>query len=205
MKKSSTEYYKRRLIKELQRDISEIEIGYYSTGLDKDEAIAADEIEQMIFLLKNRKASLVRAIVFDNCLFIEDLITHGIKHFILKNNSRLKRSHKYPIASSNTSAKKALYELLESGRSVGFKDKIVILESAGLIDIRISRQLSAINTIRNKCAHNWDIDKVIRQNVNRAQKKNPILQYKGFNLNKKRGLEKFLKDCAHLITYFVSK
>ncbi len=52
----------------------------------------------------------------------------------------------------------------------------------GLLSPSEYRSLSKLNTIRNRCSHNWGLNQFIRRKVRPSKKKRPLLEYEGRNL-----------------------
>ena len=53
-----------------------------------------------------------------------------------------------------------MHELLEGERSIGFKNKLELARSIGLLSPTEYRSLSKLNVIRNRCSHNWGLNQL---------------------------------------------
>jgi len=153
-----------RKIQKLRREIAEIEDAFYG-ATDGDP-------ENVYFFLKLKRDHALRGIILELHLSLEDLIAHAIRNKLLAGFSvRTPRTH-------------SMHELLEGERSIGFKNKLELARSIGLLSPTEYRSLSKLNAIRNRCSHNWGLNQFIRRKIRPAKKKRPLLEYEGRNLYK---------------------
>jgi hypothetical protein len=84
--------------------------------------------------------------------------------------------------------------MLYGAGSLGFDMKLNFALALGLISPAAKAKLMELNTIRNKCSHNWLLKAPQRRNRRPAQKKPPLLLYEGRDLHKTIALKDFIGE-----------
>lgn len=200
-RKKITIIEQKKILKRLEKELEEIQAKHFYG--DEDLAYSDFDFYYLKYILKQRKDALIRSLVLRDCLFIEDLLTHKIKSHLLKNNPRIKSRKKYLVRSTKSTSLRYLDLLLEGDLSIGLRKKIDLARGMGLIDRGTYEQILEINKVRNKCAHNFDLEGVVRRYRKRKGKKPYILTYKNKNLYDKQSLKQFMDDCSKVIFSFV--
>jgi hypothetical protein len=155
---------KERQLAELTADIARIEKSFFqSKGADLD---------QQYHEVKRKREHLLRSIVLELHLSIEDIITAAIGNALLQ--GRLIRS---PIGHT-------IRDLLQDDRPIGFRHKLMLARSFNLITKKEFADLTELNTVRNRCSHTWLLDKVTRRKIKPSKPKKPLLRWRGTNLYK---------------------
>lgn len=117
---------------------------------------------------------MIRSAVLQMHTAIEDLLN---LHIIFRIAGKARRS-----PSRNESAR-ALHRMLFGGGSLGFEMKLNFALALRLINGRTKDRLVILNTLRNKCSHNWVLKVPVRYGKRPAQKKPPLLLYEGHDLH----------------------
>lgn len=178
--------YVERKIRRLSREIAEIDRRFYDAGInDRDRTLHAG-------MLERRRDDIVRSIVLQLHTAMEDLLNSMIVCRLLdaKPQTRKKKMR--------TSRGKALDKALHGGGSIGFGMKVNLALTLGIIRSSAARDLSDLNTLRNKCSHNWLLAQPVRRGRRPAQRKPPILHYKGGDLHKLPSLNLLLETVGPL-------
>jgi hypothetical protein len=89
---------------------------------------------------------------------------------------------------------RALRSLLIGGGSIGFDRKIALALALRVITSRTRDRLQILNTLRNKCSHNWVLKVPTRYGKRPAQKKPPLLLYEGRDLHSVPVLKDFVSE-----------
>lgn len=173
-------------IAHVEKEIQAIETFFYG-GDEKD-------LENRYFLLKLKRDQVIRGIVLELHLSIDSIIDSLITCYLLRNNP--KSSGIYDRSRSDL--RNSIEDLVSGDHSVNFKNKIVLLRSAGIIRKSQFDDLATLNKIRNKCAHNWMINSLIRRRVKRTKQKKHLLEYNGKNLYKLDIFKDFIGEYGHL-------
>lgn len=168
------------MISRLEREIAEIQEATYPQD-DKDRVLYASRLER-------KRDDVVRSTVLQLHTAIEDLLTTLILYCLLEiTDPKLKHRLR-----SNKA--KALRELLQGNRSIGFAMKLNLAVGLGLINVRLQEQLMDMNSLRNKCAHNWLLKAPVRHGKRPKQLKPPLLQYRNRDLHKVAVLTEFIDE-----------
>ncbi len=77
---------------------------------------------------------------------------------------------------------------------MGFEMKLNLAFVMGLLNAKTRERLSELNTIRNKCSHNWLLNAPVRRGRRATQKKVPLLLYDGRDLHKAEVLKDFVAE-----------
>lgn len=97
-----------------------------------------------------------------------------------------------------TARGKALHKLLFSAEGYGFDMKLNFAIAIGALTEVSKKKLAELNTLRNKCSHNWLLKRPIRRGRRPLQKKPPLLQFKGKDLHNVETLEEFCGEFGAL-------
>jgi hypothetical protein len=124
----------------------------------------------------------VRSTVLQMHTAIEDLLNSYIALNVLgPDRRRLSRSQ----------SGQALQKMLFGGGILGFEMKLNFALALGLINTKTKDRLAVLNTLRNKCSHNWVLKANVRRGKRPAQKKPPLLLYEGRDLHSVAALKDF--------------
>jgi hypothetical protein len=168
---------KERRIRRLEADIKNIEEYHYSFV----EHFQGD-IDARIYAAEEKKKLLVRSLIIETHLTIEDFIDSLLQIHLIKRNSRTKT--KTPrdanIYFDNLFEDGARF--LSGNNAIGFKKKIVLLRILGVVGRKLYNELDALNSLRNRCSHTWALNAVIRKRVKRSKRKRYVLEFDGKNL-----------------------
>jgi hypothetical protein len=141
-------------IKRLTREIEEIDNFFYKSNDTDDRALYAG-------MLERKRDDMVRSTVLQIHTAIEDLLNSYIAMNVLGNDCR---------RLSHTHAGQALQKMLFGGGSLGFEMKLNLARALGLISTKTKDRLAVLNTLRNKCSHNWLLNRPLRRGRRPAQK-----------------------------------
>jgi hypothetical protein len=78
--------------------------------------------------------------------------------------------------------------------SLGFEMKLNLALALRLINSKTRERLVMLNTVRNKCSHNWVLKGPVRYGKRPAQKKPPLLPYEGRDLHSVATLKDFVSE-----------
>jgi hypothetical protein len=131
--------------------------------------------DQNLFEVLERREDAVRMTVLQVSLAIEDMLDSLFWRVFAGHdpNSKKRKSKRKGIP-------RDLDELLSSGR-LGFESKIKLARILGIITKKQASSLDVLRALRNKCAHNWQLD-VIRKRAWRNRRAKRLLEYEGRNL-----------------------
>lgn len=198
MKDTLSAYQKRR-IRELERDIKSVEDYYYSFVDHYD-----GDPDAQIFALRMKREFLVRALIMEQHLSIEDLVDVLLKQAFLK--IRLGTKPRGRDVRRQFKATPGEAESMFSGNgSIGFKRKIVLLRLLGIISKQRYEKLEILNSLRNKCGHQWTIEGVARRRRQKGQPKRFVLAYQDRSLFEADNLVEFLDEYRVLYLKLVEK
>jgi hypothetical protein len=162
-------------IKRFTREIEEIDNFFYKVNENEDRALYAG-------MLERKRDDMVRSTVLQIHTAIEDLLNSYIAMNVLGNDRR---------RLSSTHSGQALHKMLFGGGSLGFEMKLNLARALGLITTKTKDKLAVLNTLRNKCSHNWVLKTHVRRGKRPAQKKPPLLLYEGRDLHGVAALKDF--------------
>jgi hypothetical protein len=74
-------------------------------------------------------------------------------------------------------------ELMQGGRAMGFDAKVTLAQSLGLLNKTQAKKLRELNSMRNKCSHNWLLRANVRKKRLPADPKPPLLSFRGKDLH----------------------
>lgn len=158
-------------IKRLTKEIEAIDASFYGLGEDFDPVVAAG-------VLEHKRDDIVRSIVLQLHTSIEDLLNLLILYCVL---NVTEEKQKWRLRSKKA---KAIRRMLYGAGSIGFDMKLNFAVGLGLLTTSLQARLVELNNMRNKCSHNWILNKVVRQGKGRRQKKPPLLLFRGRDLHK---------------------
>jgi hypothetical protein len=168
-------------IARLKREIAEIDEFFYGQDQTRDRDLYAGMLEQ-------KRDDVVRATVLQLHTAIEDILNLLIIRRVLgikakQHNSRMRSKRG-----------RALRRMLYSAGNVGFEMKLNLAVPIRLLDPRTRDRLAELNTLRNKCSHNWLLKGPITRGRRPVQKKPPLLEYRGQDLHKVSVLKDFFRE-----------
>jgi hypothetical protein len=147
-------------IKRLNREIDEIEAAIYAPSDKEPVRVAA--------LLERKRDDIVRSAVLQLHTKIEDLLTSLMLYCALGITDK-KLKHRL-----SSERGKAFRRMLYDRESLGFDTKLNFAVGLGLISPTGRKQLMELNTMRNKCSHNWILNRAVRRGKRPKQLKAPI-------------------------------
>jgi hypothetical protein len=163
----------KKKIARLRREIDRID-GFFYTNTVGD--------IDLVWALELKRDDMVRAIVLQLQTSTEDLLNIRTINRVLAGRGR---------RSARNNAARALRKLFYGAGSIGFDAKLNLALAIGLIDLKTKERLVELNSLRNKCSHNWRLNVLRRQGRKPAHKKPPLLMYRGRDLHKAAVLEEF--------------
>jgi hypothetical protein len=171
---------RQRQISKISADIARIEKSFFLTE-DPDP-------DQRYHELKRKREHLLRSIILELHLSIEDIITGALGNALLRG-----RPIRSPIG-------QMIRDLLQDDRPLGFRHKLMLARSMKLITPAEFTDLAELNTIRNRCSHSWSLNKIIRRRLKPSKPKRPLLRYKGTNLYK---TDAFIDFVGHFTGHYL--
>jgi hypothetical protein len=178
----SSENYIKTKIRRLKREIQDIEHYFYYQAADEDP-------EQYAGMLERKRDDTVRSTVLQLHTAIEDLLNSLIIHRILNAESRTRKAKLRSAA-----GRAALHRMLFGGGSLGFEMKLNLAVAHHVLRGNVKEQLLVLNSLRNKCSHNWILRAPVRRGRRPTQKKAPLLHYRGGDLHNPSVLKDFCNE-----------
>ncbi len=166
-----------RRIRQLTREIADIDEFFYSApgnGRDHD-----------AFMLERKRDDIVRSAVLQLHTSIEDLLNAVIMARVLNANDRRKL---------RSESGRALRKILFGRGSIGFDMKLHLAVALRILKPSTKEKLVELNAMRNKCSHNWILRKAVRHGKRPAQKKPPLLSFRGEDLHRLPVLKAFCAE-----------
>jgi hypothetical protein len=167
-------------IKRLNREVAEIEAAIYLMD-QREPALVAT-------MLERKRDDIVRSAVLQVHTKIEDLLTSLMLYCALDITDK-----KLKLRLSSEKGK-AFRRMLYDRESLGFDTKLNFAVGLGLITPASRKQLMELNTMRNKCSHNWVLNRVVRRGKRPAQLKPPLLHFRGKDLHKVPVIRDFISE-----------
>jgi len=167
-------------INRLTREIEEIDSFFYRPSEHDDRVLHAG-------MLERKRDDVVRSAVLQMHTAIEDLLNSYITFSITGTTRR----NRQPGRSKSA---RALRKMLYGGGSLGFEMKLNLALALRLIGSKTKERLVVLNTLRNKCSHNWLLNVPVRYGKRPAQKKPPLLLYEGRDLHSVATLKDFVSE-----------
>lgn len=165
-------------ITRLTREITDIDQFFYAVNENDDRSLYAG-------MLERKRDDMVRSAVLQLHTAIEDVLNSQIMCCVLnvKPEERMGKMRTRPA--------RALRKMIFGAGSLGFDMKLNFAAALGLLNARIQDQLMELNTLRNKCSHNWLLKTPVRRGRRPRQKKPPLLLYQGRDLHNVAVLKDF--------------
>lgn len=146
----------------VSKDIDRIELAFFQPG--------DASLDQRRFALVRKREHLLRSIILELHLSIEDIMTGAIGIALLRGR---------PIRSPTG---QTIRDLLQEDRSIGFRHKLMLARSLGIVTHAEFNDFGELNTVRNRCSHNWQLSRIIRRRLKPSKPKRPLLRWRGNNL-----------------------
>jgi hypothetical protein len=168
-------------ISRLNREITAIDRYFYAGNESDDRALYAG-------MLERKRDDIIRAAVLQLHTAIEDILNTGIicKVLNVKAQNRKAKMRNRPA--------RALRKMLFGAGSLGFDMKLNFAVVLGVMNTKTQEQLAELNTLRNKCSHNWLLKIPVRRGKRPRQKKPPLLLYRGRDLHNVAVLKDFVSE-----------
>ncbi|MFZ0593469.1 MAG: hypothetical protein WAM39_23630 [Bryobacteraceae bacterium] len=166
-------------VRRLTKEIADIDRLFYGVSENEDRYLHAG-------MLERKRDDMVRAIVLQLHTAIEDLLTSQIISAFFKVPPEGRR------AKMSTKPGRALRKMLFGAGSLGFDMKLNFAAALGLINATSQKQLMELNTLRNRCSHNWLLKMPVRYGKGPRQRKPPLLLYQGHDLHNVADLDDFV-------------
>jgi len=168
-------------VSRLTREIAGIDQFFYRGNENEDSVLYAG-------MLERKRDDMVRSAVLQMHTAIEDILNSQIIGRIL-NVKPEERSRKM-----RSNSARALRKMLFGAGSIGFDMKLNFAVALGLLNAKTKDKLMTLNTLRNKCSHNWLLKSPVRHGKRPKQKKPPLLLYDGRDLHNVAVLKEFAGD-----------
>jgi hypothetical protein len=139
-------------------------------------------------MLERRRDDIVRSVVLQLHTSIEDLLTSLILYCALGITDK-KLKHRL-----SSERGKAFRRMLYDRESLGFDMKLNFAVGLRLISPAGRKQLIELNTMRNRCSHNWILNRAVRRGKRPAQLKPPLLHFRGKDLHKVPVIKDFISE-----------
>jgi hypothetical protein len=172
-------------IKRLTREIAQIDQVFYRTNENGDRSLYAG-------MLERKRDDMIRAAVLQMHTAIEDVLNSYIICRILNAKPETR------VRAIRSTQGQALRKMLFGAGSLGFDMKLNLAVALRLITPKTKDRLMTLNTLRNKCSHNWLLKTPVRRGKRPAQKKPPLLLYEGRDLHNVVVLKDFLAEYGPL-------
>ena len=168
-------------IARLTREIRNIDQFFYGVNKNDDRSLYAA-------MLERKRDDIVRSAVLQLHTAIEDVLNSQIMCCVLnvKPEQRMGKMRSRPA--------RALRKMLFGAGSLGFDMKLNFAAALGLLNATTQDQLMKLNTLRNKCSHNWLLKVPVRRGKRPRQKKPPLLIYQGRDLHTVTVLKDFVAE-----------
>jgi hypothetical protein len=138
--------------------------------------------------LERKRDDMVRSTVLQLHTAIEDILNTGI----ICNVLNVKPEDRMGKMRSKRANERGRYARCSLGGSPGFDTKLNFAVALRLMNSTTQEQLMELNTLRNKCSHNWLLKTPVRRGKRPRQKKPPLLLYRGRDLHNVAVLEDFV-------------
>jgi hypothetical protein len=168
-------------IKRLTQEIARIDDFFYNSQKTEDRLLYAG-------MLERKRDDMVRSAVLQMHTSIEDILNILIICRVLGVSSDKRK------AAVRTNSGRALRKMLFGAGSLGFDMKLNFAVALRLLNSGTRDRLMVLNSLRNKCSHNWLLKVPIRQGKRPRQKKPPLLLYDGRDLHKVDVLQEFSEE-----------
>jgi hypothetical protein len=172
-------------IARLTSEIDLIDVALYGQNPRKNRIDVATSLEQ-------KRDDIVRAAVLNIHTAIEDLLTQLLLYNLLEITTPALR-HRL-----NGDKARALRRLLYGAGSLRFDMKLNLAMGRGLLTVQQQAALRELNTMWNRCSHNWQLNVRVRRGRRPAQTKPPLLMFRGSDLHKVPILDKFMLEFGRM-------
>ncbi len=174
-----------KVIRRLTRELEEIDRFIYGQDKESDRVLYAGSLER-------KRDDVVRSAVLQVHTAIEDLMTDAILSHITGAGHR--KAHK----KMRSKRGEALACMLTGPGSLGFDMKLNFAVVVGVMSPKARAKLKELNTLRNKCSHNWLLNVAIRKGKKPRQIKPRLLSFRGRDLHKIPVLKEFMAEYGHM-------
>jgi len=165
-------------IARLTREIAEIDQIFYRSNERDDRYLYAG-------MLERKRDDTIRATVLQIHTGIENLLNSPILCRVLD----VKPEDRTKVRSN---AGRALRKMLYGG--IGFGMKLNLAVALGLLNANTKESLTLLNSLRNKCSHNWILRLPQRRGKRPHEKKLPLLSYRGRDLHRVAVFKEFAAE-----------
>ena len=172
-------------ITRLEREIHQIDVDFYALNETKDRVLYAG-------MLERKRDDMVRSAVLQLHTSIEDLLNSQIIWVVLG----VKADQRHSRMRSRRAV--ALRRMLYGSGSLGFDMKLNFAVAIGLMQTNTKEKLIELNTLRNRCSHNWLLKTPVRRGKRPKQKKPPLLQFRGRDLHHVAVLKEFTAEFGRI-------
>jgi hypothetical protein len=152
-----------------EREIKEIDDFFYYLDKDKDAG-------QYAGMLERKRDDLVRCAVLQLHTAIEDVLSGQIAAVLLGTSYRDRKR-------GSQTKSRYVDELMQGGRAMGFDAKVTLALSLVLLNKTQGGKLRELNSMRNKCSHNWLLRVNVRKKKLPKAPKPPLLSFRGKDLH----------------------
>jgi uncharacterized protein with von Willebrand factor type A (vWA) domain len=168
-------------IRRLHREITAIDQLFYLTNQKEDPALYAA-------MLERKRDDMIRAAVLQLHTSIENILDSQIMCCILgvAANERMRIMRRR--------SSQALRKMLGGADSIGFDMKLNLAVALRLMTNKRREHLAVLNTLRNKCSHNWLLKAPVRRGRRPRQMKPPLLLYNGRDLHGVSTFQDFISE-----------
>jgi hypothetical protein len=136
-------------------------------------------------MLEQKRDDIVRSTILQMHTAVEDLLNSLIIFRMLGVKAEER------AAKMRSNAGRALRKMLFGAGSLGFEMKLNFAVALGLLPMSTKENLMELNTLRNKCSHNWLLKMPVRRGQRPKQTKPPLLSYRGHDLHTVAAIKEF--------------
>lgn len=179
-------------IRRLTGEITKIDDVFYNVNETKDRVLYAG-------MLERKRDDMVRSAVLQMHTAIEDLLNN----FIACRALNVKPEDRTGRMRSKTAM--ALLSMLTGPRSMGFEMKLNFAFVLGLLNSKTKDRLIELNTLRNRCSHNWLLKAPLRRGRAPKKKKPHLLRYDGRDLHNVNVVKDFVAEYSVIYAKLFAK
>ncbi len=179
-------------VRRLKKEIAAIDDAFYGVSENEDRALYAG-------MLERKRDDIVRSAVLQVHTATENVLDSYIMRFILgiKPEERGRRM--------GSKSAQALRKMLFGSGSIGFDAKLNLAVALGLMNSGMQKKLMELNTLRNRCSHNWLLKAPVRHGRRPGQRKQPLLLFRGRDLHNVEVLTEFTGEYGTLYARLFAK
>ena len=181
-----------RRIRRFERELADIDQFFYLGKANANQLLYAS-------MLERKRDDVVRGIVLQMHTSIEDVLNELIICRLLYAKPT-NRGRKIQSQSG-----KAIRRMLYGAGSLGFDMKLNFAVALRIINAKTRTHLMELNTLRNRCSHNWLLKLPVRRGRRPAQKKPPLLLYNGRDLHGVAALYDFTAEYGAVYAKLVER